>query len=433
MARILVTSMPFAGHVGPMTGLAAELARRGHRVVAYTGAKYGQRFVAAGTQWLPWTRAQDFDDARLAVTFPQVGDGKGIRAAKANGQHVLFGTGPAQAADILAEARREPFDLLVADQLAFGAALAGEVLGTPWVSVAVTPLGLSSRDLPPPGTRLLPATGRLGRVRDAALRRVAAVTYRRMVDPALNRMRTAAGLGPARVGGLDSLYSPHLVLAQGVPGLEYPRDDLPSHVHFVGRLAPVAPPDGVRQLPQWWPELAEARAAGRPVVHVTQGTLDLDPEDLLKPAVTGLAGRQLLVVCTTGGMPLPMPGPLPTNVRAAPFLPHDLLLPLVDVMVTNGGWGGVLASVQAGVPLVVAGGSLDKPEVARRVAWSGVGLDLRTGTPGPRRVRRAVTQVLSRPVMHERARELGAALTAAGGARAAGDLVERLLAGSPRP
>lgn len=53
----------------------------------------------------------------------------------------------------------------------------------------------------------------------------------------------------------------------------------------------------------------------------------------------------------------------------APFLPHDLLLPFVDVMVTNGGWGGVLGAVQAGVPLVVAGGSLDKPEVAR--GWPG--------------------------------------------------------------
>jgi UDP:flavonoid glycosyltransferase YjiC (YdhE family) len=35
---------------------------------------------------------------------------------------------------------------------------------------------------------------------------------------------------------------------------------------------------------------------------------------------------------------------------------------------TDGCWGGVLAALGAGVPLVVAGGTLDKPEVARRVA-----------------------------------------------------------------
>ncbi|GAB3796316.1 hypothetical protein GCM10027605_04040 [Micromonospora zhanjiangensis] len=118
---------------------------------------------------------------------------------------------------------------------------------------------------------------------------------------------------------------------------------------------------------------------------------------------------------------------MPENVRAAAFLPHDLLLPLVDVMVTNGGWGGVLAAVEHGVPLVVAGGSLDKPEVARRVARAGVGLDLRTGEPGRRRIRRAVATVLDGPEFRRRARALAAELAAAGGIPAAADLVEGLL------
>jgi UDP:flavonoid glycosyltransferase YjiC (YdhE family) len=100
-------------------------------------------------------------------------------------------------------------------------------------------------------------------------------------------------------------------------------------------------------------------------------------------------------------------------------------------MVTNGGWGGVLAALTAGVPLVVAGDSLDKPEVARRVAWSGAGLNLRTGTPGRRKLRDAVLRVLSQPGMRDRARELGTALAAAGGTKAAGDLVDGFLSGIP--
>jgi UDP:flavonoid glycosyltransferase YjiC (YdhE family) len=428
MARILVTSMPFAGHVGPLAAVAAEMVRRGHRVVGYCGAKYRDRFAATGAEWLPWTRAQDFDDTRLPETFPKVGDGKGLRGALANSKYVLLGTATGQAEDIIAAAQRDPFDLIVGDQLAYGGLLAGEVLGTPWVSVAVTPLALMSRDQPPPGTGLDPGTGRAGRLRDAALRRLATVGFRLMIDPRMNRLRATVGLGPASISGLDSLYSRYLVLAQGVPGLEYPRGDLPSHVHYVGRL--VTPATGAEDaLPPGWPELAAARAAGRPVAHVTQGTLDLDFDDLIRPAIAGLAGQRPLLVCTTGGLPESILGPLADNVRAAPHLPYDRLLPLVDVMVTNGGWGGVLAAVEAGVPLVVAGASLDKPEVARRVAWSGAGLNLRTGTPGPRKVRDAVLRVLSDARMRDRARELGAALTAAGGTRTAGDLVERLLTG----
>jgi UDP:flavonoid glycosyltransferase YjiC (YdhE family) len=425
MARILVASLPFAGHVGAMSAIAGELAARGHEVVAYSGAKYRQRFVSGGAAWLPWTRATDFDDADLAATFPQVGDGKGMRGAQANGKYVLFGTAAGQSADIRAEAARQPFDLLVCDQTAFGAAVAAESLGTPWATVAVTPLSLTSRDLPPLGFPVVPATGRVGRARDAALRALAGVAYRRITDPMINELRAAAGLGPAPAGQLfDSLYSPHLVLAQGVPGLDYPRGDRPASVHYVGRLAAPPAPDAAAELPAWWPAVA---TAGRPIVHVTQGTLDMDPDDLLKPAIAGLADQDVIVVCTTGGAPPSVLGALPDNVRVARFLPHDLLLPLVDVMVTNGGWGGVLAAVQAGIPLVVAGTSLDKPEVARRVAWSGAGLNLRTARPTPRAVGDAVRQARNRPELRRRAGELAAAMVAAGGVAAAGDLVEELV------
>ncbi|WDZ85763.1 glycosyltransferase [Micromonospora cathayae] len=423
MARVLVSSLPFAGHVGPTSAVAAELVRRGHRVVAYTGTKYHGRFLAVGAEWLPWRRARDFDDARLAATFPGLGGGKGLRGAWRHSARVFLGTAAGQAADLLDAARRQPFDLVVTDQLAFGAALAAEALDVPWASVAVTPLTLPGRHLPPPG--LSPAAGPVGRVRDAVLRPPAGAVQRRLATPRVNRVRAAAGLGPRTVAALEDCYSPYLVVAQGVPALEFDRPDLPAHVRFVGRLAP--PARSTVPLPDWWPELVAARADGRPVVHVTQGTLDNDPDDLLRPAVAGLAGTAPLVLCATGGPAPSVLGPLPDNVRVAAFLPYDRLLPLVDVMVTNGGWGGTLGGLAAGVPLVVAGRSLDKPDVARRVAWSGAGLDLRTDRPGPTRIRRAVQRVLAGPGFRRRAGELAVALTGAGGAGRAADRIEALL------
>jgi UDP:flavonoid glycosyltransferase YjiC (YdhE family) len=429
VARILIVCLPFAGHVGALSAVTGELVRRGHDVLAYTGSKYARRFTAAGAGWLPFHRVPDFDDADLAATFPAIGSGKGLRSDAANGRDVLFGTGAAQAADIVDAARERPFDLLVTDQTAFGGALAGESLGAPWVTVSVSPLTLSSRDLPALGLPLSPAKGTPGRIRDAVLAPVARFVYRHLSDPLLNRMRAGAGLGPAEPGRLlDAVHSPHLVLAQGVPGLDYPRSDLPAHVHYVGRLAGDGQaPAAVGDLPDWWPDVQRARDAGRRVVHVSQGTLDTDPADLLRPTLAGLAGEPVLVVATTGGAPAATLEPLPANARAAPFLPHDRLLPGTDVMITNGGWGGVLAAVQSGVPLIVAPGNLDKPEVARRVAASGAGLNLRRRSPGPQRLRRAVREVLSRPQMRDRAAELGARITAAGGVPRAGDLIEALL------
>ncbi|MDX8037181.1 glycosyltransferase [Lentzea sp. BCCO 10_0856] len=375
--RILVSSLPFAGHVGALAAVSNELVRRGHDVVVHTGAKYRHKFE--GAEWLPWTRAPDFDDAELARTFPSVGDGKGMRANFANVRDVLAGTGAAQARDVL----EAEFDLVVTDHLAFGAAMAAELRDVPWVTVAVTPLVTS--------------------------RQLARVVSRLIVDGMFNRMRAEAGLQP-KPGSLEAFYSSELVLAQGVHDLETVR--VPRQVRFVGRLITPARPAG---LPEWWPDLD-----GRTVVHVTQGTLETGAEDLLRPAIEQLRGHDVLVVATTGGAPVETLGTLPGNVRAAEFIPHDLLLPRTDVMITNGGWGGVLAALEAGVPMVVVPGELDKAQVARRVKVAGAGIVRRK----PNRLGEAVDQVLARPGHRVRARELGEQITAAGGAAKAADLVE---------
>jgi UDP:flavonoid glycosyltransferase YjiC (YdhE family) len=119
----MVASLPFAGHVGAMAAVSSELIKRGHEVIAHTGAKYRHKFE--GAKWLPWQHAPDFDDAELNKAFPSIGDGKGMRANFANVRDVLVGTGAAQTKDVLAA----EFDLVVTDHLAFGAAMAAGCRG----------------------------------------------------------------------------------------------------------------------------------------------------------------------------------------------------------------------------------------------------------------------------------------------------------------
>ena len=109
---------------------------------------------------------------------------------------------------------------------------------------------------------------------------------------------------------------------------------------------------------------------------VTQGTVATDPERLLHPAITALAGTDALVIATTGGSEpddvLPVKD-RPSNLRLVRFIPFTAVLPHTDVMVTNGGFGGVQLALANGVPLVTAGKTEDKMEVNARVAWSGRG------------------------------------------------------------
>jgi UDP:flavonoid glycosyltransferase YjiC (YdhE family) len=97
-------------------------------------------------------------------------------------------------------------------------------------------------------------------------------------------------------------------------------------------------------------------------------------------------------------------------------------------MVTNGGWGGVTAALAHGIPLVVAGGDIDKPEIAARVGWSGAGIDLRTGRPTPERVRHAVRAVLSESDFAAAARRVARSFAEHDGPQEVTDLLERLVA-----
>ncbi len=163
---------------------------------------------------------------------------------------------------------------------------------------------------------------------------------------------------------------------------------------------------------------ASVRSRRAPVGHVTQGTIDnTDLGRLVAPTLRALADEDVLVIASTGGPPVEeveraLGGPLPANARVAEFLPHDLLLPHCSAVVTNGGFGGVQRMLANGVPLVVAGSTEDKPEVAARVAWAGCGRDLRTGTPRPEAIRRAVRDVLTTPSYRARSRELAATIAA---------------------
>ncbi|WP_396230605.1 glycosyltransferase, partial [Frankia sp. ACN1ag] len=147
---------------------------------------------------------------------------------------------------------------------------------------------------------------------------------------------------------------------------------------------------------------------------------------LIRPALDALAGEDILVVAVTGGADPAELGTLPVNSRVERFIPFDELMPHIDVFLTNGGYGGTQLALSHGVPIVGAGRTEDKNEVNARVAWSGVGIDLRTQTPTAQQIRTAVRQVLADPRYATQARRLQAEIARAGREEKAADLLEQL-------
>ena len=419
MGRYLVTAMPFTGHVAPLCAVAAALVARGHEVRFYTGGAFRSKAEASGATFIPWRTAPDFDENDLPATFPRLVGKKGFSQLMINIEDLFIATAPLQVADLGAEWGHQPWDAIVSDETSVGAALFAERGGVDHATVAVLPLNMTVTEGPPSGLGLAPGRNVVTRTRDAALR-AAVPLFARPLKAPLARARAAVGLPDSSPTFEEVVFSRRLVVASGAPLLDYERGGHPAHLHFVGRLTEDAPPTS---LPEWWADLG-----GRPIVHVTQGTQNIDPGDLIRPAIDALADRDVTVVVATG---VPgrdaLPFPVPANVRVAGFLPYAALLPRVDLMITNGGWGGTLAALSHGIPLVIAGGDLDKPEIAARVAWTGAGVNLRTGTPSASKVAAGVDRVMADPSFRDAAARVRDQLRSLGGAPRAAELLETLL------
>jgi MGT family glycosyltransferase len=410
--RFVLCATPAQGHAAPLLALARRLVGEGHAVVFFTTAHYRDKVEATGASFVPFAAEYDAHDLMVVNPERESSSKRGVRGVKEDLRKIFVGPIPGQSRGLRAVLDGFAADCVVIDTMFFGAlplALAPRRARPAVACIGVMPYASSSRDTAPFGAAFQPGSGPLHRVRNVALNW--ATEHIMLADIQRLARRRLAEAGAPRFRGYLIDLQPEVCdayLQATVAGFEYPRSDLAPTVRFVGPI--LAPPSVSFDPPAWWDELGEER----PVVHVTQGTLDnADLGRLLLVTTRALARDDVLVVATTGG---PDPGPLrrglPANARLERFIPHDLLLPRTDVMVTNGGYGGVQQALAHGVPLVVAGDSEDKPEVAARVQWSGAGINLRTGRPSPALVARAVRQALSRPSYRRRARALAAEIAA---------------------
>src|SRR4051794_41806152 len=105
MADILFVTWDGGGNVPPALGIAAELARRGHRPRFLGHASQESDVVGAGHRFRPFETADDFVGRRPASVARMVR---------------LF-SDRAMGRDLLIEVRREPADVVVVDAMLLGA------------------------------------------------------------------------------------------------------------------------------------------------------------------------------------------------------------------------------------------------------------------------------------------------------------------------
>jgi MGT family glycosyltransferase len=401
--KVLIASTPATGHLNPLLAIGRILMAEGHEVVGLSGSALRQRIESIGAEFRRLPDDADLDLTDFASAVPELkGVPPGLDWLRLISERLFVDTIPDQHQGLQQVLREFPADIVIADDMLFGVLpmLLGPRRERPPIVLCGTSILHWRREDGAPNFLGLPPA-----ITPAQLEDYAAIAreYDRVVDRpvrlSLNRCLKEFGVGPVPVPLFHSVVElADAYMQLTVPSFEYPRDFPPS-VQFVGAL-PIIP--GQAPLPPWAHELDGSRK----IVLVTQGTFANHNFGLLiGPTLAALANEpDLLVVVTAGGRPIDaVPGPVPGNARLASYLPFEWVLPKVDVLVTNGGYGSVNQALSFGVPLVTAGRTEDKADVNARVAWSGVGIDLATNEPTPAALREAVRTVLGEPKYRLRA------------------------------
>ena len=215
-----------------------------------------------------------------------------------------------------------------------------------------------------------------------------------LVAPLLDVVRAEHGLAPDP--DLSRLTS-GLVLSDAAPSFRSPAAPLPLvPTHY--RSTAVREP-GSR--------------AGRPRIYVTLGTIfNSGSGDLFERLLAGLAGLGADVVATVGrGMDPADLGPQPAHVRVERFVPQDEVLPEVDLVVSHGGSGSLMATLAHGLPSLLLPLGADQPHNALRAEELGVAAAIDAAAVTAEEIGEHARTVLADDRMRDRCRAVAAELT----------------------
>jgi UDP:flavonoid glycosyltransferase YjiC (YdhE family) len=398
--RILFTTFPASGHFHPLVPLARAAQAAGHQVCFACAPSFRPQVEASGFRAFPAgcdfridqvANSADPEVRELVARVSQLGPGR--EADQVFATNMFFGLAARRMApDLLALHHTWPPDIIVRESMELGGALAAECLGLPHAGVEVTYLKYF-------------------------------MPWRETIRVQLDRVRQGLGLPPDPM--LEMLYR-YLHLTFTPPGFYDPTEPLPPTLHALHSSA--FDRSGDEALPAWLGQLP-----ARPTVYVTLGTVvnnfpGVFP-GVLRTILAGLRDEPLNLIVTIGRDKDPAElGPQPDNVHVARYIPQSLLFPYCDLVVTHAGHNTVLATIDAGLPLVAIPFRGDQPDNARRCEDLGLGRALAPAALTPETVRDAMRTVMRDPGYRNNVRQLQAEMRALPGPEHGAWLLEQLVA-----
>ena len=360
ISHVVLCTLGSAGDVNPFLGIGQELRKRGYRVTLITNSFFeaqardvGLEFVGLGSTadylslienpdlWHPYKGLKLLAERALLPSMEPL-------------YEIISSFDPSQT-------------VLAAQGQLFGAHIAHEKLGFPFVTIHLQPSTFRTvHDVP-----VLPAW-----IPPLLKSGIFSLLDFFVLDPTfapqINRFRRNLGLPVVKKIFARAMHSRQLTLGLFPDWFAPPQPDWPRQTKLTGFVFydKRSRPEGDSK------RLEEFLSRGDPPILFTPGTAMKHGSEFFADCNTAcrLLGRRGILLTQHADQ---LPGDLPTEVQHFDYVPFSEILPRAAALVHHGGIGTTAQAIAAGIPQVIRPMAYDQPDNAARVERLGIGASLK--------------------------------------------------------
>ncbi|MGE7387785.1 macrolide family glycosyltransferase [Streptomyces sp. NPDC004126] len=408
MSHIAFFNIPGTGHVNPTAGIVAELVARGHRVSYAVTARQGAEVEKAGATLVPYETVM----GKYRSTMTDLEDNDRFTT----GDFVQVLRGLVQETEAVYPQVRRAFeddrpDVLVYDGLSgWTGRLLAEEWGIPAVRSIPTLAANEHWSLGTDGEYAEFDAGHAGL--NGVFGEIATMLASLGAQCSAQEFFGGSESGPALV------YIPRAFQFKG--------ETFGEDVHFVGPCWSERTFDG---------EWARPRTGGtrRPLVLVSLGTIHNDNTAFFQTCVDAFTDAPWDIVMAVGDQITPTDlTDVPAHIDIRPHVPQLQILREADLFITHAGMGSVMEALSFAVPMIAIPQMSEQRANADRLTQLGLGRLLHRDHLTPQTLRDTAHHVLNTPSYRHHTHTMRDHIHHAGGAPAAADVVESLLAPAPK-
>jgi len=414
--KLAFVSLPFVGHLNPMTALARKMRTRGHEVVFIGIPDIEFTIRAAGLTFIPYC-GNEFPVGSLDRYLAPISKLHGLAAVQETNLHLTPDLAKAAFDQLPRLIKEIGVEGMVIDTLHRFLELVPMSLDIPCVHVWNT--------LPIDGTGTTPACiydwphedTPEARIRNhEGLKKLGG-----MASPSLDLAKAYAAKADLQIDWTNPATAvPRLaVIAQTPKEFDFPSIPWPPQFHYAG---PFHESEGHAPIPFPWHKLN-----GKPLIYASLGTLVNGLDHVYKTILEAVERIPDVQVVLSIGKHIDLDNlePIPQNTIVVRTAPQIQLLERATLCITHAGLNTTLESLAHGVPMVAIPIAYDQPGISARIAHHGVGEFVELENLSANNLLELVRKVLTNRSYVERARYFKDVIAKTNGLDIAADVIER--------